>query len=99
MLSGIPPQGRDNNARGRGRGRIQQSRRFYCLFHDEDCAHPTRDCSKTKATKDRMDRAQPADNQRVVTHTYHPQQHHQQPYHNEQIQHQPNHAYHHHQEV
>jgi hypothetical protein len=37
----------------------------------------------------RQARAQPTDNQWVVTHTYH----HQQPYHNEQIQHQPNHAY------
>jgi hypothetical protein len=46
-----------------------------------------------------MARAQPANNQRVIMHTYHPQQHHQQPYHNEQIQHQPNHAYQHHQEV
>jgi hypothetical protein len=61
--------------------------------------HHTRDCPETKATKDRMAKAQPADNQRVVAHTYHPQQHHQKPYHNEQIQHQPNHAYHHHQEV
>jgi hypothetical protein len=42
-----------------------------------------------------MARAQPADNQQVVAHTYH----HQQPYYNEQIQHQPNHAYQHHQEV
>jgi hypothetical protein len=57
-----PPQGRSNGTRGRGRGRAQQPRRFYCLFHGEDCAHPTRDCSETKATKDRMSRAQPADN-------------------------------------
>jgi hypothetical protein len=71
-----PPQGRGNNARGRGRGRTQQPRRFYCLFHDEDCTHPTRDCPDTKATKDRMARVQPADNQWVVAHTYHPQQHH-----------------------
>jgi hypothetical protein len=40
-----------------------------------------------------MSRAQPADNQRVVAHTYHHQQ--QQPYNNEQLQHPPNHAYHH----
>jgi hypothetical protein len=65
-----PPQGRENGTRGRGRGRAQQPRRFYCLFHDEDCAHPTRDCPKTKATRDRMARAQPADNPRVVAHTY-----------------------------
>jgi hypothetical protein len=88
-----PPQGHDNNTRGRGRGRAQQPRRFYCLFHGEDCAHPTRVCPETKATQDRMVRAQPANNQRVVAHTYHPQQYHQQPYHHEQIQHQPNHAY------
>jgi hypothetical protein len=42
-----------------------------------------------------MSRAQPADNQRVVAHTYH--QH--QPYNNVHIQHPPNHAYQHHQEV
>jgi hypothetical protein len=84
-----PSQGRYNSIRGRGRGRAQQPQRFYCLFHGEDCAHPTRDCPETK---DRMARAQPADNQRVVAHTYHPQQYHQQPYHNEQIQHQPNHV-------
>jgi hypothetical protein len=90
-----PPQGRCSGARGRGRGRTQQPRRFYCLFHGEDYAHPTRDCPESKATKDRMSRAQPADNQWVIAHTYHEQQ----PYHNEQIQHQPNHAYQHHQEV
>jgi hypothetical protein len=90
-----PPQGCDNGARGRGRGRAQQPRQFYCLFHGKNCAHPTRDCPETKATKDRMSRAQPADNQWVVAHTYH----HEQQYHNEQIQHQPNHAYQHHQEV
>jgi hypothetical protein len=90
-----PTQGRGNDTRGRGSGRTQQPHRFYCLFHGEDCAHPTRDCPETKATRDRMSRAQPTDNQRVVAHTYH----HQQPYHNEQIQHPPNHAYQHHQEV
>jgi hypothetical protein len=92
-------QNHDNNMRGRGKGRAQQPRRFYCLFHGEDCAHPTKDCPETKATKDRMARNQPADNQQVVAHTYHPQQYHQQPYHNKQIHHQPNHLYHHHQEV
>jgi hypothetical protein len=92
-----PPQGRGNGTRGRGRGRTQQPRRFYCLFHSEDCAHPTRDCPETKATRDRMSRAQLADNQRVVVHTYHQQ--HQQPYNNEQVQHPPNHAYKHSQEV
>jgi hypothetical protein len=96
---GYPPQGRGNSTRGRGRVRALQPGRIYCLFHDEDCVHPTRDCPETKATKDRMARAQLANNQRVVVHTYHPQQHHQQPYHNEQVQHQPNRAYHHHQEV
>jgi hypothetical protein len=34
-----PPQGRGNGTRGRGRGRAQQPRRFYCMFHGEDCAH------------------------------------------------------------
>jgi hypothetical protein len=92
-----PPQGRDNGTRGRGRGRAQQPRRYYCLFHGEDCAHPTRDCPETKATRDRMSRAQPADNQRVVAHTYH--HHHPQPYNNSQVQHPPNHAYQYHQEV
>jgi hypothetical protein len=95
--SGISPQGRGNGMQGQGQGRAQQPRRFYCLFHGEDCAHPTRDCPETKATKDRMSRAQPADNQRVVAHTYH--HHHQQPYNNGHIQHPPNHAYQHHQEV
>jgi hypothetical protein len=38
------PHDRGNDTRGRGRGRTQQPRRFYCLFHGEDCAHPTRDC-------------------------------------------------------
>jgi hypothetical protein len=42
-----------------------------------------------------MSRAQPADNQRVVTHAYHQQQ----PYRNEKLQHPPNHAYQHHQQV
>jgi hypothetical protein len=39
-----PPQGRGNGIRGRGWGRAQQPRKFYCLFHGEACAHPTRDC-------------------------------------------------------
>jgi hypothetical protein len=91
------PQGRDNGTRGRGRGWTQQPCKFYCLFHGKDCAHPTRDCLETKATRDRMSRAQPADNQRVVAHTYH--HHHQQLYNNEQIQHPPNHVYQHRQEV
>jgi hypothetical protein len=65
-----PPQGRGNGTRGRVRGRAHQPRRFYCLFHGEDCVHPTRDCPETKATRDRMARAQPADNPRVVAHTY-----------------------------
>jgi hypothetical protein len=69
-----PPQGHNNGTRGRGQGRAQQPHRFCCLFHGEDCAHPTRDYPETKATRDRMSRAQPADNQRVVAHTY---QHHQ----------------------
>jgi hypothetical protein len=36
-----------------------------------------RDCPETKATRDRMSRAQPADNPRVVAHTYqhHPHNH------------------------
>jgi hypothetical protein len=38
--SGIPPQDHGNDTRGRGRGRTQQPRRFYYLFHGEDCAHP-----------------------------------------------------------
>jgi hypothetical protein len=67
---GVSPQGRGNRTRGRGRGRAQQPRRFYCLFHGEDCVHPTRDCPETKAARDRMARAQPADNPRVVAHTY-----------------------------
>jgi hypothetical protein len=86
-----PPQGRSNGTRGRGRGRTQQPRTFYYLFHGKDCAHPTRDCPETKATRHRMSRAQPADNQRVIAHTYHHRQ--QQPYNNEQIQHPPNHVY------
>jgi hypothetical protein len=90
------PQGRGNETRGRRRGRAQQPRRFYCLFHDEDCAHPTRDCPETKATRDRMSRAQPADNPRVVAHTY---QQLPQPYNHGPAQHPPNHAYPHHQEV
>jgi hypothetical protein len=70
------PQGRGNGTRGRGRGRAQQPRRFYCLFHGEDCTHPTRDCPETKPTTD--SRAQLADNPRVVAHTY--QHHLPQPY-------------------
>jgi hypothetical protein len=93
----ISPQGRGNGTRGRGQGQAQQPRRFYCLFHSEDCAHPTRDCSETKATRDRMSRAQPADNPRVVAHTY--QHHLPQPYNHDPAQHPPNHAYQHHQEV
>jgi hypothetical protein len=91
-----PPQGRGNRTRGRDRGRAQQPRRFYCLFHGEDCAHPTRDCPETKATKDRMARAQPADNPRVVAHTY---QQPPQPYHHGPTLHPPHHTYQHHQEV
>jgi hypothetical protein len=90
------PQGHGNRTRGRGRGRAQQPRRFYCLFHGEDCAHPTRDCPETKATRDRMARAQPADNPRVVAHTYHQPP---QPYIHGLASHPSHHAYQHHQEV
>jgi hypothetical protein len=90
------PQGRGNGTRGRGPGRAQQPHRFYCLFHGEDCAHPTRDCPETKATRDWMSRAQPADNPRVVAHTY---QQLPQPYNHGPAQLPPNHAYPHHQEV
>jgi hypothetical protein len=93
----IIPQGRGNDTHGRGRGRAQKPRRFYCLFHGEDCAHPTRNCPETKATRDRISRAQPADNPRVVAHTY--QHHLPQPYNHDPAQHPPNHAYQHHQEV
>ena len=67
----------DNTTRGRGRG-PQQPRRFYSVFHGEDSEHPTRDCPETKATKDRMARVAPADNQRSIAHTYqpHPYNHH-----------------------
>jgi hypothetical protein len=84
-----PPQGRGGGTRGRGRGRAQQPRKYYCMFHGEDCMHPTRDCPKTKATRDRMSRAQLANNQRVVAHTY--QHHYPQPYNNGHTQHPPNH--------
>jgi hypothetical protein len=41
-----------------------------------------------------MARNQPGDNQRVVAHTYHPQQYHQQQFHNEPFHpHQQNHMY------
>jgi hypothetical protein len=93
---GISPQGRGNGTRGRGRGRAQQPRRFYCLFHGEDCAHQTRDCPETKATRDRMARAQPADNPRVVAHTY---QQPPPPYIHGPAPHPPHHAYQNHQEV
>jgi hypothetical protein len=96
LAAKITPQGHGNGTRGRGRGRAQQPHRFYCLFHGEDYAHPTRDCLETKATKDRMSRAQPADNPRVVTHTY---QQLPQPYNHGPAPHSPNHAYQHHQEV
>jgi hypothetical protein len=91
------PQGRGNGTRGRGRGRAHQPRRFYCLFHGEDCAHPTRDCPETKATRDKMSRAQPADNPRVVAQIY--QHHLPQPYNHGPAQHPPNQSYQHHQEV
>jgi hypothetical protein len=58
---------------------------------------PNKGFLETKATSDRMSRAQPADNQRVVAHTY--QHHHPQPYNNGHAQHLSNHAYQHHQEV
>jgi hypothetical protein len=96
LATKIIPQGCGNATRGRGRGRAQQPRRFYCLFHGEDCAHPTRDCPKTKATRDRMSQAQPVDNPRVVAHTY---QQLPPPYNHGPAQHSPNHAYQHHQEV
>jgi hypothetical protein len=92
----IPPQGHGNRTRGRGRGHAQQPRRFYCLFHGEDCVHPTRDCPETKATRDRMAQAQPADNPRVVAHTYQQPPH---PYNHGPAPHPPHHAYQHHQEV
>jgi hypothetical protein len=57
---------------------------------------PTRDCPETKATRDRMARAQPADNPRVVAHTY---QQPPQPYNHCPALHPPHHAYQHHQEV
>jgi hypothetical protein len=90
-----PPGSRKRNSRS-GRGRAQQPRRFYCLFHGEDCVHPTRDCPETKATRDRMARAQPADNPRVVAHTY---QQPPQPYNHGPAPHPPHHAYQHHQVV
>jgi hypothetical protein len=90
------PQGRGNGTRGRGRGCAQPPCRFYCLFHGEDCAHQTRDCPEMKATKDRMARAQPADNPRVVAHTY---QQPPPPYIHAPAPHPPHHAYQHHQEV
>jgi hypothetical protein len=77
-----------------GAGDRRNSRRYYCLFHGEDCVHPTRDCPETKATRDKMSRGQPADNPRVVAHTY--QHHHPQPYNHGPAQHLPNHAYQHH---
>jgi hypothetical protein len=46
-----PSQGRDNSTRGRGRGQGQQPQRFYCLFHGEDCAHPTRDCRRPRTPR------------------------------------------------
>jgi hypothetical protein len=47
-----------------------------------------------------MARNQPADDKRVVAHTYHHQQYHQQQFHNEPIHpNQPNHTYQHHQEI
>jgi hypothetical protein len=93
---GVSPQGHRNGTHGRGWGRAQQPCRFYCLFHGEDCVHPTRDCPETKATRDWMSRAQPADNPRVVAHTY---QQLPPPYNHGPAQHPPNHAYQHHQEV
>jgi hypothetical protein len=53
-------------------------------------------CLETKATRDRMARAQPADNPRVVVHTY---QQPPQPYNHGPAPHPPHHAYQHHQEV
>jgi hypothetical protein len=90
-----PPGPRQRNSWS-GPGRAQQPRRFYCLFHGEDCAHPTRDCPETKATRDRMSHAQPTDNPRVVAHT---SQQLPQPYNHCHAQHPPNHTYQHHQEV
>jgi hypothetical protein len=90
------PQGRGNGTHGRGRGCVQLPRRFYCLFHGEDCAHQTRECPETKATRDRMARAQPADNPRVVAHTY---QQPPPPYIHAPALHPPHHTYQHHQEV
>jgi hypothetical protein len=86
-------QGHDNNAtRGRGRGRGPQQRRFYFLFHGEDSAHPTRDCPKTKATKDQIAGNHPTDSQRVIARTYHPHQYNQHQFHNEHFHpHQQNH--------
>jgi hypothetical protein len=93
----IPPRAAAM-AREAGAGDERSNRAdIFCLFHGEDCAHPTRDCPETKATRDRMSRAQPANNQRVVAHTYH--HHHPQPYNNGHVQHPPNHTYPHHQEV
>jgi hypothetical protein len=90
------PDSHGNGTRGRGRGRAQPPRRFYCLFHGEDCAHQTRDCPETKVIRDRMARAQPADNPRVVAHTY---QQPPPPYIHAPASHPLHHAYQHHQEV
>jgi hypothetical protein len=70
------------------------SRAGFTTYFTAKTAHPTRDCPKTKATRDRMSRAQPADNPRVVAHTY--QRHLPQPYNHGPAQHPPNHAYQHH---
>jgi hypothetical protein len=64
-----PPQGRGNGTRGRGRGRAQQLCKYYYLFHGVDCAHPTRDCPETKATRDRsLEHNQPTTRELSRTH-------------------------------
>jgi hypothetical protein len=50
------------------------SKEVLLCVHSEDIGHPTRDWPETKQTKDCMARANPANNQRAITQTYHPQQ-------------------------
>jgi hypothetical protein len=66
------------NHRKRKRQMLTLVKQILLCFHGEDSKHPTRDFLKNKETKNRMDRAMPASNQRSIDHTYqsHPYHHH-----------------------
>jgi hypothetical protein len=79
-----------------GDGDVRSSRANFTACSTAKPVRTLQETAETKATRDRMARAQPADNPRVVAHTY---QQLPPPYNHGPAQHPPHHAYQHHQEV